>query len=200
MHSFSKSTLRFLSLASFAFLIALSFSCKKEKTEPNPSGPSGPSNPGNTSGLLASAELSFDNDNVDFKCYNLPFFEEIIITEDSSLVMMFHSVNQNGEYTGGPSINFVIENSNGFNVGDVYSFDTNSNTQETSLVVWTNDSTGIADVYGLDQLGSGELKITSFSGTNMKGVFNFTLTNAVDPTRELIISNGSFDGSVFFEN
>lgn len=185
--------------------MALSFSCKKDKVEPNPSGtnnPGNPGNPGNTAGLIASANLNFvaENENIAFKCYNMPFLEEIVITEDSSLVMLFNSVNQNGEYTGGPSVYAVIENSNGFSTGDVYSYDNNSSTQEISFVVTRNDSSGISDIYGLDQASSGELKITSLSGTTMKGVFNFNLTNAVDPTRQLIISNGSFDGSVFFQN
>ncbi|WP_159038643.1 hypothetical protein [Brumimicrobium mesophilum] len=200
MKTLSTHIFRIFSLASMSLLMAVTISCKKEKTEPSPSGPSNPGSPGNTSGLIASADLNFDGETIDFKCYNMSFFEEIVITEDSSLVMMFNSVNQNGNYTGGPSIYAVIENSNGFSTGDIYSYDNNSSTQEISFVVTRNDSTGISDIYGLDQPGSGELKITSLSGTNMKGVFNFTLTNAVDPTKQLTISNGSIDGSVFFEN
>ena len=206
MKTLSERILRTCSLASLSILMAFTISCKKETTEPNPggSGNSGgtgsPGNPGNTAGLIASADFNFDGGNVDFKCYNMPFFEEMVITEDSTLVLMFNSVNQNGVYTGGPSIYALIENSNGFSTGDVYSYESNSSTQEISFVVTRNDSSGISDIYGLDQPGSGELKITSLSGTNMKGDFNFTLTNAADPTKQMVVSNGSFDGSVLFEN
>lgn len=205
MKSLSKSTFRFISLASFALLLAFSFSCKKDKTEPNTGGtnnPGNPGNPGNTSGLLASANLNFieDNEIVDFKCYNLPFFEEVIITEDSTLIMLFKSIDQNGGLTGGPSLTIYIENHNGFNAGDIYSYANNTEDEELSFIVTQNDSTSLSGYFGLDSGSTGELKITSFNGTRMKGVFDITLINAVDPTSKVVISNGQFEADVYFQN
>lgn len=202
MYLFPKYILRFLSLASVSLLVALSFSCKKDKSEPNPSGPNSPGNPTSTSGLIASANLNFvtDNETIDFKCYNLPFFEEVVITEDSTLTMIFKSVEQNGAITGGPSLTIYIENGNGFNAGDIYSYANSPNNQEFSFIVTRDDSTGLSGYYGLDSGSTGELKITSFNGTKMIGVFDITLISAVDPTSKVIVSNGKFEADVFFQN
>ena len=170
----TKTNSRIIGVLSMCMVIALSLSCKKEKSEPSPVVPVD-----NTSlNLVASANVNFisDNETKAFKCYkDFNSLGEAVIVYDSTLNLRFVNSTTNGAYDGGPTITVEIKNPNGFQAGDVYSVTNNPNNYKMSMSISKSDEDYILYRFGNDfpgEIGTiGELKITSITENKIKGEY-----------------------------
>lgn len=200
MQSISSIAFRYISLVSIFALLFISSSCNKEeeKSTSNSSGNAG-SNENGTSAqpLIASAKMNFvsDNEVIDFKCYKREDYGEVIIYGDTSLFLRFRSIDENNDYLSDqPTVLINVKNLNGFTEGDTYSFATNSNSQKMTVSIAYGS--GTENYYAQINNTSGEFKITSFDGAQIKGDFNLTVFGLIDASRKVIISDSQFESNV----
>jgi hypothetical protein len=205
MKTLSKNTFRFLSLASVSLLVAFTFSCKKDKVEPNPPGGSGGSGSGTSQPIVATADLNYVTDGItyDFKCYEQEDYGEIINFGDTLLILRLGTTDKTGKSIDKATMIFQIRNINGFQQGEVYTVADNTDDRSIWLMsTHTIDPNDLPDSYsaanynnGNPQLGFGELKITSLNGKHIKGTFNLTAEGPayINPQKQLTIANGKFE-------
>lgn len=171
-------------MASLALALTVGVSCNKDKTNPNDPDENGgkPTQP-----LIATADINYvtDGKTFDFICYREKSFGEIINYGDTLLTLRFRSTNKYGDEVDGPDLMIYVQNENGFHQGDVYTF---TNDHLTSSSVFGED-----DYIAYKTLGSAEVKITSISGNNIKGTFEFTAYTIL--SKEVIVTNGKFDSN-----
>ena len=110
----SKKPTRFLGIFVLSMIVAMSFSCKKEKVEPaNNTNPAGGTT---TAALVAKANLNFvdDLEVLDFECHKRKNYQEVELHGDSVMYLKFNSVNNLGKKVEGPLLLINMKSHNGF--------------------------------------------------------------------------------------
>lgn len=199
MKIISKKTACVFSLISI--LLVFGFSCQKSDgslTDFELTGGDITSHP-----LIVKARLNFvdDEDSMDFTCYQMKDYGEILIAGDSSMSLRFRSIDKNGIHTNGPTILVIIRNKkkDGFHSGDVYSILDNPNKRTTLISLTKNDNTLTA--YTADNFvgphGMGSLEIISLQGNYLKCKFSYTLKTE-NSIKEATLTKGIFEGDIVF--
>ena len=202
----SKKSTRSLGIFVLSMVVAMGFSCKKEKVEPH-------NNPNNNGGnnpvvLEATATVNYITEGVieDFQYYHkLINFHAATIIDDSTLQMFFYNTDVNGETSEENENAIIIEivDKNGFQYGNIYSI--NDNPANRKVQFFLNDSYTYQEGeefsksleinnFTNNATGSvGQLKITSVSLDNIQGVFNFQGSSPSSQPMEIKVSNGEFN-------
>lgn len=204
MQTITQGIFRLICLASISLLVALTFSCESDTSEVKQSKEikqtKGKQNKAVSQPLVASANLEFTNNGelIKFECYKEKMYGEISIQRDDNMYLRFRTVHKDGGQPDGPILQITIKNPNGFAEGEIYSFSDDPNNKE--IIVSLTRSYEKPELYMANnkelKLGSGELKITSLSGDQIEGVFNFEVKEPVNKEDKVIISNGKFKDKI----
>ena len=190
MKNLSVNKFQVIRMFSICILIAISFSCKKDKKDNN-----------QPPVLIARADLNFvdDGETYSFKSYHDKDFKQVILEQDTSLTLRFKNNNQSGNLGDDIIMLITLYNKSGFSAGQVYKASDNIADRTLWLHCTKPDGNYInyyaGNIFAGYNSGVAELKITTYDGNNIKGTFNYTAhsTNEDVPEKELIVSNGAFN-------